>query len=168
MHVQLCHITNYHFLTSLNSSWNFYLFIFVLKCPHLVLWKLSSSLVSGKNTSPPPSHSFRLDFFLFILKGSLKPLFFGEGASTAPGSGLRAAGLPGRVAAQPGGKLGASSVWVAAVASFPPGDFNLKRPLTRRVADLLMVTVGQTVRDSQTASGRARSRPTFSGGGRNW
>lgn len=116
---------------------------------HLWLQKLSSSSVSGKNTSPPSpppcSDSFFLDFFLFILKGSRKPFFFGEICTTSPGPELRGAGLLGKDADMSVGTVGAPSIWVTAdtlgsLPSFPGGDLNLKRLFTLRVADLLMVT----------------------------
>lgn len=116
---------------------------------HLWLQKLSSSSVSGKNTSPPSpppcSDSLFLDFFLFILKGSRKPFFFGEICTTSPGPGLRGAGLLGKDADMSVGTVGDPSIWVTAdtlgsLPSFPGGDLNLKRLFTLRVADLLMVT----------------------------
>lgn len=116
---------------------------------HLWLQKLSSSSVSGKNTSPPSpppcSDSLFLDFFLFILKGSRKPFFFGEICTTSPVPELRGAGLLGKDADMSVGTVVAPSIWVTAdtlgsLPSFPGGDLNLKRLFTLRVADLLMVT----------------------------
>lgn len=117
---------------------------------HCLLLKLSSSSVSGKNTSPPSS-SLCLDFFRFILNGSRNPFFvFGAIGRASPGRVAESRGLTG-----PGlgswffdssvGLLGAPSFWepcLDSLLSFP-GGFILNKPFIFNVPDLLMVRVGQ-------------------------
>ncbi len=111
---------------------------------NLWLLKLSSSSVSGKNTSPGPS-SLRLDFFRFSFNDSSPlPFFtFGEMGKSSPAGvalspGLRGPGLVGRV-------LNLSLELVAAPSLNEPllslsGDFNLNKFFTFNVLDLLMVS----------------------------
>lgn len=117
---------------------------------HCLLLKLSSSSVSGKNTSPP-SPSLCLDFFRFNLNGSRNPFFvFGESGGASPGRVAESRGLRGPALASwfldsSVGLLGAPSFWepcLDSLLSFPCG-FILNKPFIFSVPDLLMVRVGQ-------------------------
>lgn len=116
---------------------------------HLWLLKLSSSSVSGKNTSPPPP-SLRLDFFRFNLNGSRNPFFaLGESgwtslANVTGSPGLRGPGLAGKVLERSLGLVAAPSFRepdsFGSLLCFS-GDFSLNKPFTFSVLDLLMVSV---------------------------
>ncbi len=121
------------------------------------LLKLSSSSVSDKNRSPPPS--LRLDFFLFSLsdKNRLPFFSFGEMGKPSPANaalspGLRGPGLAGKASDLSLGLLAAPSLRepdrFSSLLSLS-GDFSLKKFFTLSVLDLLMVSAEHVL--AQTA-----------------